>query len=293
MNKPLLAVLGAILVASGFVGINALFTVDQTEQAIIFQFGEPKRVIQEPGLNVKIPFVQNVVYFDRRILNLDPAAEEVILSDQKRIDVDAFARYRIVDPLLFYQTVRSEIGILDRLGRILTSSLRSELGRVPLDGLLTSRRHDIMNSVRTQVNESGKSFGIEVVDVRIGRTELPEQISKTVFDRMRSERIREANLLRAEGDEIRQTITSEADRTATVILAQATSESSARRGNGDGERNRILVEAFGKDQEFFSFYRSMIAYRRVLQLEDTTLVLSPDSEFLRYFGSFDGKAGTR
>ena len=289
MKKGFLAFLGLVVVLGGLVTLSALYVVDQTEQAIVFQFGEPKRVVREPGLNVKLPFVQNVTIFDKRILNLDPPAEEVILSDQKRIDVDAFARYRIVDPLLFFQTVRTERGILDRIGKLLNSSVRAELGKVPLTALLSTRRDNIMAAIRDHMNVSGKAFGIDVVDVRIGRTDLPEQISKTVFDRMRSERIQEASLLRAEGDEIKQTITSNADRQATVIVANANREARERQGNGDGERNRILVSAFNKDAQFFAFYRSMIAYKEVLSPEDTTLVLSPQSEFLRYFRDLDGK----
>ncbi len=289
MKKGFLAFLGIVAVLGGLVALSALYVVDQTEQAIVFQFGEPKRVVREPGLNVKLPFVQNVTILDKRILNLDPPEEEVILADQKRIDVDAFARYRIVDPLLFYQTVRTERGIADRVGKLLNSSVRAELGKVPLTALLSTRRDNIMAAIRDQVNVSGKAFGIDVVDVRIGRTDLPEQISKTVFDRMRSERIQEANLLRAEGDEAKQTIASGADRQATVIVANANREARERQGNGDGERNRILVSAFKKDAQFFAFYRSMIAYEEVLSPEDTTLALSPQSELLSYIMDLDGK----
>jgi membrane protease subunit HflC len=289
MNKSILAVLGVVIVVLGFLGMSALFTVDQTEQAIVFQFGKPVRIIRDPGLNVKLPLLQNVVLYDKRVLNLDPPGEEVILSDQKRIDVDAFARYRIIDPLLFYQTVRTESEIVNRIGGLLNSGVRTELGRVPLAALLSEQRDTIMAAIRTQVNEAGKAFGIEVVDVRIGRADLPEQISRTVFDRMRSERVREANLLRAEGEQRKQSIVADADREATIILADANRESRERRGHGDGERNRITTQAFGQDLDFYRFYRSMILYRESFKPDDTNMILSPDSEFLRFFGSSSGK----
>jgi membrane protease subunit HflC len=291
MTRSLFVVLGLLVAGIGFLGMSALFTVNQAEQAIVFQFGEPIRVIREPGLNVKLPFLQNVVVYDKRILNLDPPGEEVILSDRKRIDVDAFARYRIIDPLEFYKTVRTETGVLERIGGLLNSGVRAELGRVPLTALLSEQRDSIMAAIRTQVNEAGKSFGIEVVDVRIGRADLPEQISKTVFDRMRSERVREANQERAEGDQIKATIIANADREVTILIADANRESRQRRGHGDGERNRILVEAFNQDREFYDFYRSMIAYRETLKQEDTTLILTPESDFLRYFGNPLNKGG--
>ena len=288
MSRMPLAIIGIVVIVLGVVAASALFTVDQREQVIVLQFGEPVRVIREPGLNFKIPFVQNVVQFDKRILDLDPDPEEVILSDQKRINVDAFARYRIVDPLRFLQSVNNEASLRDRLGRTLNSSVREVMGRHALPDLLSPKRDDIMGNIKDNVNKAGKSFGIEVVDVRIGRTDLPEQIANNVFARMRSERERIANQLRAEGEEIKQTITSTADRQRTVILAEASRQGQIQRGEGEGERNRILGEAFGKDIEFFKFYRRMIAYREALKGEDTTLVLSPDSDFLRFFNDLSG-----
>ena len=288
MSRMPLAIIGIVVIVLGVVAASALFTVDQREQVIVLQFGEPVRVIREPGLNFKIPFVQNVVQFDKRILDLDPDPEEVILSDQKRINVDAFARYRIVDPLRFLQSVNNEASLRDRLGRTLNSSVREVMGRHALPDLLSPKRDDIMGNIKDNVNKAGKSFGIEVVDVRIGRTDLPEQIANNVFARMRSERERIANQLRAEGEEIKQTITSTADRQRTVILAEASRQGQIQRGEGEGERNRILGEAFGKDIEFFKFYRRMIAYREALKGEDTTLVLSPDSDFLRFFNNLSG-----
>ena len=288
MRKMPLAILGVVVIIIGVIVSGALFTVDQREQVIVLQFGDPIRVIREPGLKLKIPFIQNVVHFDKRILDLDPDPEEVILSDQKRINVDAFARYRIVNPLRFLQSVDNESSLRDRLGRTLNSNIREVMGRHALPDLLSPKRDDIMGNIRESVNQAGEAFGIEVVDVRIGRTDLPEQIADNIFARMRSERERIANQLRAEGEEIKQTITANADRQRTVILAEANRQGQIQRGQGEGERNRILGEAFGKDPEFFKFYRRMIAYREALQGEDTTMVLSPDSDFLRYFNDLTG-----
>ena len=288
MSRMPLAIIGIVVIVLGVIAAGAVFTVDQREQVLVLQFGDPVRVIREPGLNFKIPFVQNVVHFDKRILDLDPDPEEVILSDQKRINVDAFARYRIVDPLRFLQSVNNESSLRDRLGRTLNSSVRQVMGRHALPDLLSLKRDDIMGNIKDSVNKAGEAFGIEVVDVRIGRTDLPEQIANNVFARMRSERERIANKLRAEGEEIKQTITATADRQRTVILAEASRQGQIQRGEGEGERNRILGEAFGKDIEFFKFYRRMIAYREALKGEDTTLVLSPDSDFLRFFNDLSG-----
>ena len=288
MSKMPLAIIGIVVIVLGVVASGAVFTVDQREQVIVLQFGEPIRVIREPGLNFKIPFVQNVVHFDKRILDLDPKPEEVILSDQKRINVDAFARYRIVDPLRFLQSVSNELSLRDRLGRTLNSSVREVVGRHALPDLLSPKRDEIMGDIKDRVNKAGEAFGIEVVDVRIVRTDLPEQIAQNVYARMRSERERIANQLRAEGEEIKQTITANADRQRIVILAEANRQGQIQRGLGEGERNRVLGEAFGQDIEFFKFYRRMSAYREALRGEDTTLVLSPDSDFLRYFNDLTG-----
>ena len=288
MSRMPLAIIGIVVIVLGVIAAGAVFTVDQREQVLVLQFGDPVRVIREPGLNFKIPFVQNVVHFDKRILDLDPDPEEVILSDQKRINVDAFARYRIVDPLRFLQSVNNESSLRDRLGRTLNSSVRQVMGRHALPDLLSPKRDDIMGNIKDSVNKAGEAFGIEVVDVRIGRTDLPEQIANNVFARMRSERERIANKLRAEGEEIKQIITATADRQRTVILAEASRQGQIQRGEGEGERNRILGKAFGKDIEFFKFYRRMIAYREALKGEDTTLVLSPDSDFLRFFNDLSG-----
>ncbi|MDP6603574.1 MAG: protease modulator HflC [Rhodospirillales bacterium] len=287
------AIFGLIVIALGVVAFAALFTVDQREQVIVLQLGDPKRVIREPGLNVKIPFVQNVVSFDKRILDMDPPAEQVLLSDQKRINVDAFARYRIIDPLRFYQSANNETRLRDRLGATLNSSVRNVVGLHPLTDLLSPERDNIMRRIHVEVNTVAEDqFGIEIVDVRIGRTDLPEEIANNVFDRMRSEREREANLLRAEGDEIKQRITATADKKKTVILADANQKSEVLRGDGEAAQTRILGEAHNTGFEFYSFLRSLESYRKSMGPDDTTLVLSPDSDFFRFFGDIAGEQST-
>ncbi len=271
----------------------SLFTVNQTEQALVLQFGELKRVVQEPGLKVKIPFIQTVVYLDSRVLDLDPPAEEVIASDQKRIVVDAIARYRITDPLKFFQTVGNELGMQARLGRVINGSLRNVIGNYTLLDVLSDRRAAIMAEIKGQVNGEMASFGIDVIDVRIRHADLPQANSEAIFQRMRSERDREAKQARAEGAEIAQRIRARAERERTVILAEAQKTSQIVRGEGDGQSIKIYADAFGKDPQFFAFYRSMEAYKKAFGSGDnTSMVLSPDSEFFRYFGNADG-AGRR
>lgn len=289
MSKVFMALLGVLVLGGGIVGASALFTVSQTEQAMVMQFGNPKRVIREPGLNVKMPFIQNVVYYDNRVLDLDPRPEQVTLADQKRINVDAFARYRIVDPLRFFQALRTEGAFRDQVGSILNSAVRDSMARNNLTDLLSEKRNDIMVEIEQRLAKETKDYGIEVVDVRIGRTDLPPEISQTVYNRMRSDRVKEANQLRADGEKAKLEIESKADRDKTVILAEAQRQSQILRGTGDAERNRVLGEAYGQDPEFFAFYRSMTAYREALGKGDTNLVLSPDSDFFRFFGDQSGK----
>lgn len=289
MNKVFMAVLGILVLGGGIVGASALFTVSQTEQAMVMQFGNPKRVIREPGLAVKMPFIQNVVYYDNRVLDLDPRPEQVTLADQKRINVDAFARYRIVDPLRFFQALRTEAAFRDQVGSILNSAVRDSMARNTLTDLLSEKRNDIMVEIEDRLAGETKDYGIEIVDVRIGRTDLPPEISQTVYNRMRSDRVKEANQLRADGAKAKLEIESRADRDKTVILAEAQRQSQILRGDGDAERNRVLGEAYGQDPEFFAFYRSMTAYREALASGDTNLVLSPDSDFFRFFGDQSGK----
>lgn len=283
MSKKLIATL-VLLVGVGGLLSGTLFKVAEPVQAIVFQFGDPRRVITEPGLAWKIPFIQEVEYFDKRILNLDPQPEEILLADQKRILVDTYARYRIIDPLKFFQSVRFERAFVQRFGSVLNAAVRDSVAKVEMIDLLSDKRIDVMNEIVEKVRQAAPQYGVTLVDVRIGRTDLPAQISQNVFDRMRTDRVQVANRLRAEGEEIKQRITAEAERQKTVILAEARRESNVLRGEGDAQRNRILGSAYGQDPEFFRFYRSMEAYREALG-EGTSMVLSPDSEFFTYFGS--------
>jgi len=283
--KPsiLVIVAGAILVV-GLIVDGATFRVHQTEQVLVLQFGKPVGVVTEPGLQFKIPFVQQVERIDNRILGLDASAEEIIASDQKRLVVDSFVRYRIVDALKFYQAVGSERVVRNRLNAILVSSLRRVLGEVPLAVVLTGERSDLMMNVRDQVNAEATPFGVEVIDVRIKRADLPEANSQAIYGRMNTEREREAREFRARGAEIGLRIRAGADRERTVLLAEAQRDAQIVRGEGDGTKNKIFADAYGQDPEFFNFYRSMLAYTEALGQEETTMVLSPDSEFFRYFG---------
>jgi membrane protease subunit HflC len=287
------AVLAFILVLLGGAALAAyfaFFVVHQNEQALVLEFGKPKRVIKDPGLHWKIPVVETVDYFDKRILDLDAQPQEVTASDQKRIVVDAFTRYKIVDPLRFYQTVRDERMVRTRLGPIVESSLRRVLGSSTFQDLVRDKREDLMKRIAKLVNDEGKEFGLEVVDVRIKRADLPEQNSKSVYDRMRAERQREAAEFRAQGAAEANRIKATADREATVILAEATRKGEIMRGEGDAERNRIFADAFGRDPDFFGFYRSMQAYEQGMKSADTRMLLSPDSEFFRYFNNPSGGA---
>ena len=267
-----------------FTMMSALFTVNQTQQALVLQFGEPKRIIQDPGLAIKMPFIQDVEYYEKRVLSLIPQdAEEVILADQKRILVDAFARFRIANPLLFYQTVRNEFGARARLESIIDSSVRRVLGSETLASILTGKRNDINNNIRDEVEQSVTSLGIEIIDVRLRRADYPESTSQNIFNRMKSEREREAKEFRATGEEEAQKIRADAEKTRTVIVAEAARQAQENRGRGDSEAIDIYAESFGQDPEFFSFYRSMEAYRKSIGESQTSMVLAPDSEFFKFF----------
>jgi membrane protease subunit HflC len=283
------------LVIVGLLGIgvySSLFTVDQTQQALVIQFGEPKRTIQEPGLAFKVPFIQDVVYYEKRVLSLIPQdAEEVILSDQKRLQVDAYARYKIEDPLLFFQTVRNEIGARGRLEAIIDSSVRRALGRETLGSILTGQRNDITRSIGDEVNESVSSLGIKIIDVRLRRADYPEATSQNIFNRMKSEREREAKEFRATGEEEAQKIRADAEKTRTVIISEAKREAQETRGAGDSNAIRIYAESFGQDAEFFAFYRSMEAYDKSMTDTGTSMVISPTSSFFRFFKDKDGMPG--
>jgi len=274
-----------VIALAGFAIYLSLFTVKEINQAIVLQFGDPKRVIAEPGLQVKIPFIQNVVFLDRRILSLDPAPEEVIASDQKRLIVDAYARFRIVDPLKFYVSVGNEMVARSRLATIINSRLRSVLGKHSLATLLSEDRTKQMAVIQDGVNTEAEKFGITIIDIRIKRADLPQANSEAIYKRMQTEREREAKQFRARGAEMAVTITSTADKEVTVLLANAKKQSEIMKGEGDGQRNKIFANAFGKDPEFFSFYRAMQAYEKALIGGDTSLILSPDSDFFKFFGS--------
>ena len=281
----------AVILVALVVAYSTLFQVHQARQALVLRFGEPVRQpITEPGLHWKVPFIDQVVYIDKRILDIESPAQEVIASDQKRLVVDAFARYKIVKPLLFYQTVGTIEGANARLLTLLNSSLRRVLGEVTLMQVVRDQREELMAKVRTQVDAEAQAFGINVVDVRIRRADLPEQNSLAIYQRMQTERQREAAQFRAEGSQRSQEIRARADRDVTVLLADAMSSAERIRGEGDAERNRIFAEAYGGEHaDFFSFYRTMQAYELGLKSNDTRLLLKPDSDFFRYFGDPSGK----
>jgi modulator of FtsH protease HflC len=292
--------IAVLLLVALIVGYSTFFTVYQTKQALVVRLGQPVRVITEPGLNAKIPFIDSVIYIDKRILNIETPAQEVIASSQdkgvagvaqagERLVVDAFARYRITDALKFYQTVGPD-GASSQLAILLNSALRRVLGAATLADAVRNKREELMALMRDQLDRDAQPFGIHIVDVRIRRVDLPEQNSQAVYQRMQTERQREAAEFRAQGSQKAQEIRAKADRDVTVLTADATSQSEQIRGQGDAERNRIFAEAYGQDPGFFAFYRSMQAYERSMQHGDTHLVLRPDSDFFRYFGDPSGKA---
>jgi membrane protease subunit HflC len=282
-------VIAALIIVALIVAYGALFTVYQTRQALVVRLGQPVRVVTEPGLHSKIPLIDSVISIDKRILDLENPAQEVIASDQKRLVVDAFARYRIKEPLKFYQTVGTVDGANLQLSTLLNSALRRVLGEATLTQVVRDQREHLMAKVREQLDTEAQAFGIAVVDVRIRRADLPEQNSQAVYQRMQTERQQEAAQLRAQGTQRAQEIRAKADREVTVLLADAQSKGEQTRGEGDGERNRIFAEAYGKDPDFFSFYRSMQAYEAGMRPNDTRMLLKPDSEFFRYFVDPSGK----
>ena len=281
-------VLPIILVIS-FTAFFSIFIVKEVNQAIVLQFGDPKKIILKPGINFKLPFIQNVVYLDKRILNLDTPPEEVIASDQKRLIVDAFARFQITDPLKFYISVGNERVARSRLSTIINSRIRNVLGQQELQTLLSQDRTKQMALIQEGVNNEAENFGIKIVDVRIKRADLPQANSDAIYRRMQTEREREAKEFRAKGAEMAVTITSTADKEVTVILADAEKKSQIMKGEGDGKRNKIFADAFGKDPDFFAFYRAMQAYEKALIGGETSLILSPDSEFFKFFGNIKAK----
>ena len=290
--------IAVLLLLAAIVGYSTLFTVDQTSQALVVRLGQPVRVITDPGLNVKVPFIDSVIYIDKRILNIESPAQEVIASSQdnsnlgaqagSRLVVDAYARYRITDPLKFYQTI-GPAGASSQLAILLNSALRRVLGGATLTDVVRDKREELMALMRDQLDRDAQPFGIHVIDVRIRRADLPEQNSQAVYQRMQTERQREAAEFRAQGSQKSQEIKAKADRDVTVLLADATNQSEQVRGQGDAVRNGIFADAYTRDPDFFAFYRSMQAYERSMQHGDTHLVLRPDSDFFRYFGDPSGK----
>lgn len=278
-----------ILVAALITATQSFFVVREIEQALVVQFGNPKLTVKEPGLHFKVPFLQQVLYLDKRILNLDVPPQEVIASDQKRLVVDSVARFRIIDPLLTYQTQTSVLRATSQLATLLSSNVREVLGNQNFQSLLSGKRSEMMLAIREAVNTEAHAWGIEVIDVRILHADLPEANSQAIYSRMQTEREREAREARALGQEQAVRIRSEAERTRTITIAEAERDAQILRGEGDGESVRIFAEAFSKDENFFEFYRTMEAYRGSLTGNDTTLMISPDSDFFKYFGSLDGK----
>ena len=275
------------LIVIGLLGLTAylsLFTVLEVKQAIVLQFGDPKKVITEPGLNFKIPFIQNVVFIENRILDIDAPAAEVIASDQKRLVVDAYIKFKITDVLDFYKTLGNENVARSRISTIVNSRIRSVLGEQPLNMVLSEQRSTLMKQITSEVNDEVKNFGLFITDVRIKRADLPDANSQAIYRRMQTEREREAKEFRAQGAEIAQKIRSTADKDVTVLLANANKKSEIMKGEGDGQRNKIFANAFGQDPQFFAFYRAMQAYEKALIGGETSLVLSPDSEFFKFFG---------
>jgi len=297
----------AIIAIVGFIAYLSFFTVSQTEQALVLRFGDPVRVINEftapgatpsnvadshPGLYYKLPLIDNVVHIDKRIVDLDSPPLEIIASDQKRLVVDAFGRYKIVNPLLFYQKVGTIEGARSLLSSYLNSAVRRVLGDASFIQLVRDERADLMHKITEQVDRESQGIGVQMVDVKIRRADLPTENSQAIYQRMQTERQRQATEIRAQGEQAARRIRAEADRTATVIVAEANGQSSTLRGDGEAEVNRIFAAAYGKDPDFFAFYRSMQAYQTGLKAGDTRLVITPDSEFFRYFGDSQGKAPT-
>src|SRR4051812_10331294 len=290
MNTRLLVVIGAVLVAAGILLTSAFFIVAQTEQALVLQLGEVRRVIREPGLNMKRPFIEDVITYDKRVLDFESPHEEVIVSDQKRLVIDAYTRYRIVNPLQFYQTVGSEQGVRARLSALVSGSLRRVLGNVTLSDILSAKRDAIMIQIRNDVAVQAKPFGIEVVDVRLRRADLPEENSQAIYARMQSEREQQARQYRGEGAEAAQNVRANAERERTIILADAQRDAQRVRGDGDAQATKTYGDAFGQDKQFFAFYRSLQAYREALNGRDTSFVLTPEGNFFRFFGGWPGAA---
>lgn len=283
MNDKTKVFFFAVAAAILFVAANSFYVVSQAEQAIVLQFGEPVREVKEPGLKLKIPFIQNVIVYDKRLLNLDPPAQEVVLNDKKRLDVDSFTRYQIVDPLKFYKTVRTEEQARSKLEEIVNSSLRKILGRITLQELLSQKRNQIMRDISSAVKIDAEQIGVSVADVRIRRADLPIEVLQAINARMKSEREREAKEFRGQGQQLSQQIKAQAEKEKTILIAEAEKKAQIIRGNGDKESTEIWNNAANTDPEFYAYYRSLEAYRKAMGNGDTSMVLSPNSEFFEFF----------
>lgn len=288
--RAFFAFLATVVVLAAVLLYSAAFIVHQNEQALVLRFGNPQQVITAPGLKWKVPFIDTVDIFDKRILDLDTSAQEVTAADQQRLIVDAYARYRITDPLKFYQNVRSSVRVRQVVGPLIESEIRRVLGSASLQDIVKDKRESLMKQIADKVNKEGADYGLQVVDVRIKRADLPRENLTRVFERMKADRVREATELRAQGEAEKNRIIANAQREVTVIKAEATKTSDQLRGDGEATRNRIFADAFGKDADFFRFYRSMQAYTQALKPNETRMLLSPDSEFFRYFQDPGGHA---
>ena len=279
MNRSIVSIVIVVLLI--ILGSSAFYTVDQTEYALVIELGKPVRVVKEPGLHLKIPFIQNVTYFERWLLIYDSSASEIVTKDKKKLVVDNYAQWRVVDPLKFYQTVRNEIGAQARLDDIIFSKLREELGKHDLADIVAKTRASLMEEVTRKSDDAVRDFGIKIVDVRIKRADLPPENEKAVYGRMKAEREREAKRYRSEGEEKALEIRAMAEKEKTIILSEAARKSQVLRGEGDAIATKIYAEAFSKDADFFDFLRSMESYKRSFKKGDI-LILSPESEYLRY-----------
>ncbi len=291
MKSGLRIVIGVVVVILGIAGFSSLYTVNQAEQALVLQFGQVQRLVADPGLHFKIPFVQDVAYYDKRVLDYDNPAQEVPTKDQKQLVVDAFSRYRIVDPLRFFQTVINEAGMEPRLNSIVNANLRAVFGEAELAALMTPERARLMGVIAQRVREQGESFGIEVIDVRIRRVDLPEENSQAIYRRMQTQREQEARGIRAEGDKEARRIRAEADRDATIIQAEARKKSEILRGRGDAGAQRIYNDAYGRDPGFFDFWATMKTYRESLSGKNTRYIGPAGGDFFRFFGDATGGGG--
>lgn len=286
-NKKIL-IIGSFLIAIIF-AFNMFFVVNQTEQAVVFQFGKPKRVVKNAGLSIKVPFLENIIYFDSRLQEINTEDKEVIASDQKRLIINAFVKYKIVDPILYYTTVKDEYGFKNKFSTILDSSLRQVIGEVPLNSLLSEKRIDVMEKIQDVVDAKAKQFGVEIVDVRITRSDLPQANSNAIYKRMQTDREREAREIRAEGEEMAQKIRANTDKEKTFLLAEARKKAEIIMGEGEAMANKIYSKSYSKDPEFYEFYRTMQAYKNSLNNSKTKLILSPNSEFLKGINGYNKK----